>query len=303
VRQAVEPVALDALRSERPGQRQALCDRRHLAVEGGVEARDLRELGEAGAHGLDAVERGRGVGGGEWDEGPQPRKELRRDTSVRRVVAPAVNDAVAGGVRGGNARRADDASQRRAGVGEGTRLVAEHPVGRVADRETALGEADPFDRARHGYDVVLIDRQLERGRSAVHAEDTNGHVHFLPSRFPPTPTTPSASKPNFFWSCFKGGEAPNVFMPITCPRGPTYRSQPSVEPCSTATRAVTSDGRTLSRYSGGCSSKSSHDGIDTTRDRMPSTRSCSWLSTARLSSLPDAIRISSGFPPAASAST
>src|SRR5262249_24508198 len=154
---------------------------------------------------------------------------------------------------------------------------------RIADREAALGEADPFDRARHDRGVVFVERQLQRGRAAVHAEDANGHPHLLPSRFLETATTRSGSKPYFLCSSLSGAEAPNVFMPMTWPRGPTYRSHPSVEACSTATRAVTSAGRTLSRYSDGCSSKSSHDGIDTTRERMPSTSSCSWLSTARLS--------------------
>src|SRR6266545_43330 len=50
-------------------------------------------------------------------------------------------------------------------------------------------------------------------------------------------------------------------------------SKPNVEACSTATRAFTWGGRTLSRYSCVCRSKISHDGIDTTRARMPSATS------------------------------
>src|SRR5262249_5866834 len=157
----------------------------------------------------------------------------------------------AGGVRGGNARGGKDALQRRPDVGEGPRFVVEHPAGRVADREAALCEAHPFDRAGHERGLPPVERPLHRGRPAVQAEDTKGHAHFLPSRFLATATTRSGSKPNFFCSSLSGADAPNVFMPMTWPRGPTYRSQPSVEPCSTATRAVTSDGRTLSRYSGG----------------------------------------------------
>src|SRR5215471_7132784 len=47
----------------------------------------------------------------------------------------------------------------------------------------------------------------------------------------------------------------------------------------------------------------SHDGIDTTRERSPSASSFSCASTARLTSLPVAMRITSGFPPWATAST
>jgi hypothetical protein len=70
-------------------------------------------------------------------------------------------------------------------------------------------------------------------------------------------------------------EAPNVFMPITSPSGPTYAAQPNVEACSTATRAVIAGGRTLWRYASGWCSKSSHDAMLTTRARTPSAVSSS----------------------------
>src|SRR5262249_13723839 len=60
-------------------------------------------------------------------------------------------------------------------------------------------------------------------------------------------TTRSGVNPNFVCSAFSGAEAPNVFMPITSPSSPTYARQPKVDACSTATRAVTAAGRTLSR--------------------------------------------------------
>src|SRR5215471_1582864 len=60
-------------------------------------------------------------------------------------------------------------------------------------------------------------------------------------------TTWFGSNPNFVCSAFNGAEAPKVFMPITRPELPTYRSHPRIEPCSTATRAFTFGGRTLSR--------------------------------------------------------
>ena len=66
-----------------------------------------------------------------------------------------------------------------------------------------------------------------------------------------------------------GAEAPKVSIPILRPAAPVYRSHPSVEPCSTLTRAHTAEGRTLSRYSSLCLSKSSHEGMLTTLDGMP----------------------------------
>src|SRR4029453_6035531 len=107
-------------------------------------------------------------------------------------------------------------------------------------------------------------------------------------------TMRSGSKPNFTWSAFRGAEAPKVCMPMTRPALPTYRSQPNVEACSMATRALTAGGKTLSPYSCVWWSKISQEGIETTRARMPSASSLPWASTARLSSLPEAIRITSG---------
>jgi hypothetical protein len=60
-------------------------------------------------------------------------------------------------------------------------------------------------------------------------------------------TIRSGSKPNFRCSSLSGADAPKVFMPTTFPSAPTYRSQPSVDPCSMAMRAVTLGGSTLSR--------------------------------------------------------
>src|SRR6516165_3323177 len=64
-------------------------------------------------------------------------------------------------------------------------------------------------------------------------------------------TTDSTVNPNFFCNSLSGADAPNVFIPTTVPVGPTYCCQPNVDACSTATRAVTPAGITLSRYSSG----------------------------------------------------
>ena len=126
--------------------------------------------------------------------------------------------------------------------------------------------------------------------------------HPLPSSSLAIKTTRSGSNPNFFWSSLSGADAPNVFMPMMRPR---------------ADVSLPSEGRGLldrdaRRHVGrqhavaifpGLASKMSQDGIETTRDRMPSAISFSWASTARISSLPEAMRMTSGFPPGASAST
>ena len=73
-------------------------------------------------------------------------------------------------------------------------------------------------------------------------------------------------------------------------------------PASTATRAFTDGGSTLSRYAWSCSSNHSTDGIDTTRVGTPSACSCSRASTASCTSEPVPIRTTSAASPSASAS-
>src|SRR6516165_861591 len=57
----------------------------------------------------------------------------------------------------------------------------------------------------------------------------------------------SALNPNFFWSCFKGAEAPKLSIPMLCPSEPVYLLHPKSEACSTETRARTFGGKTYSR--------------------------------------------------------
>src|SRR5260370_3805631 len=137
----------------------------------------------------------------------------------------------------------------------------------------------------------------------VPVENDSRGAHLLPSTSLAGETTWSGSNPKCFWSSLRGAEAPNVFIPMIRPDVPTYRSHPKVEACSTATRAVTLGGSTVSRYSRVWCSKMSHDGIETTRERMPSECNFSCASTARLTSLPEAMRITSGFPLGGSAGT
>ena len=75
---------------------------------------------------------------------------------------------------------------------------------------------------------------------------------------------------------------------------PTHRSQPNDRPASTATRALTEGGSTLSRYSVDCSSNSSQLGMDTRRTLMPAAASRASARTMSCTSDPVAIRITSG---------
>jgi hypothetical protein len=72
--------------------------------------------------------------------------------------------------------------------------------------------------------------------------------------------------------------------------------------CSIAIRARSFGGSTLSWYSRLWRSNSSHDGIDTTRERIPVT-SFSWACSASATSLPLAISTTCGAAPSVSAST
>src|SRR6185503_1247895 len=86
-------------------------------------------------------------------------------------------------------------------------------------------------------------------RDKASVEDSDSHELSLLSSSFAAATTSSGSKPNFLWSSLSGAEEPNVFMPMTRPDEPTYRSHPKVDACSTATRAFTFGGSTKSRYS------------------------------------------------------
>src|SRR4051794_38765937 len=90
-------------------------------------------------------------------------------------------------------------------------------------------------------------------------------THHLESISFANSTTLSGSNPNFLWSSLSGADAPNVSIPIIRPDEPTYRSHPKVEACSIAMRAVTPAGKTDCLYLRVCFSKTSQDGIDTTR--------------------------------------
>src|SRR5262249_6709780 len=130
----------------------------------------------------------------------------------------------------------------------------------VADLASQLLEDRPVPIAR-GRAICPREMVAQVGLHAIIVEERVVHVEQeddcrrrahravvlrLPRSCLTISVTRSGSKPNFRCSSLSGAEAPKVFMPMMRPDGPTYRSQPRVDACSTATRAVTSGGSTLS---------------------------------------------------------
>ncbi len=95
VGQAVEAVAAHAAVGDRRRQREGLRDRRHRAVERGVEAGDLRQPGRAREHGADRREVVRLVQRRQRDEAVEAREDGFVDAHRPVVLDAAVDDAVA----------------------------------------------------------------------------------------------------------------------------------------------------------------------------------------------------------------
>jgi hypothetical protein len=72
-----------------------------------------------------------------------------------------------------------------------------------------------------------LGRQLTAAPDGRGAK-SGGQAHVRPSRSFAAATTWSGSNPNFLCSSLRGADAPNVFMPMTRPDVPTYRSHPRV---------------------------------------------------------------------------
>src|ERR1019366_4440595 len=106
----------------------------------------------------------------------------------------------------------------------------------------------------------------------------------------------SVLKPSSFSTVVPGAEAPKRSRPSTSPSLPTHFHQLMLAPGSTARRAVLTRGSTCSRYCSLCASKSSMQGIETTRTRGPSAAIAFAAASVEPTSAPVAIRISSGAP-------
>src|SRR5712671_2388058 len=150
--------------------------------------------------------------------------------------------------------------------------------------------------------LKMIDKHLLQGKAGMVRTDGDFH-DFSGNSSRAAVSTVSGVNPNLFCNSLSGADAPNVRIPILFPAWPTYCDQPKVEACSTEILVVTLAGSTLSRYSGVWFSKISHEGILTTRTLRPSALRVSYAEMQRETSLPVAMRISSGFPSGESAST
>src|SRR5260370_13565745 len=150
-------------------------------------------------------------------------------------------------------------------------LVAVGRTAHHAQHSEPAGAGEPRDqRGREGQEDDVQPRGVVPGLGGLalrHPRAATAAIRSLAALI-----TASGVKPNSAASVLSGADAPNVRMPITAPAMPTYQSQPSGEACSTATRAVTDGISTSSRYSAGCRSNSSQQGMLTPRARTRATR-------------------------------
>src|SRR5260370_37294455 len=83
---------------------------------------------------------------------------------------------------------------------------------------------------------------LEAGMIRANCDSHSLYRAFAISSLAAAMTT-SGVNPNFFCNALSGADAPKVCIPIL---RPAYRSQPTVDACSTDTRAFTPGGSTRS---------------------------------------------------------
>ena len=161
----MESVTPDALRPERARQRQPLGYLRHAAVEGGVEAGDLRDAVEARRDGLDARDRRRQVKRCERRERPQRRDERGRDALGRRVVGAPVDHAMADGigrVEFGGVECGEGGAQRGLGIGERARRLALDAPRVVTRGDAPSVRSDLLDSDGREPRLIVVERELQR---------------------------------------------------------------------------------------------------------------------------------------------
>jgi len=113
----------------------------------------------------------------------------------------------------------------------------------------------------------------------------------------PAAITDSFVKPNSFCTCLAGAERPKLLRPTCSPSRPVKNPQESWVAASIDTRARHACGRRAFWYSFDWRMKSSMQGMLIDHTFTPSAWKCSWASSIRETSLPDAMRISSGSSP------
>ncbi len=178
---APQPPALAPGRRERVGRGR----RGQRSVEGGVEARDGRQLGQLRAHRVERGDRLRLVQRREVAELAQRRLDVRVDPHGRGEALAAVDDAMADGVRVGQA-------------------IAE----RAAQRADLDGPARRFDLAgRDGAVLAVEQRQLQRARAGVDHQHAHGARPTRRRSCPATPSRGSRAGRRRPRACRRGGAA------------------------------------------------------------------------------------------------
>lgn len=177
----MEAVALHAEGVEAAGERQEPGDPWHRAMKGGVEAGDLRQVGETALDRLDQVDLQwqvlRIVGGD-----PVQLLHEKGGDSFRLRVPHAVDDAMTDRADRGEALPGGEAieqvvDERTAGrAGEALSLNGAHRAVRRKrfEREGGPGRADALDLPREGppqRPLGVISRELDARGAAVEGED------------------------------------------------------------------------------------------------------------------------------------
>jgi hypothetical protein len=136
------------------------------------------------------------------------------------------------GVRSKDRKRLQ--SRSRPNVGSSFRLAIPWPVALFVS---------PQGAGPHSLYLPLIRFARERkDRSLARHESLTGPTcpAALLQQTPPALARTRTS----FAAPLSEADTPKIFIPMIRPDRPTYRSHPKVEPCSTATRAVTPGGKT-----------------------------------------------------------
>ncbi len=181
VREAMEAVAMHPVRRDLARQRECLRLPFLTAVERGVEAGDLRQLGSTRADGRDRREIVGLVQRRERHERLEFLEKPIRYPLRHRVMGPTMNDAVPDGekIRAPQSvgRHPDEDMRRRVVIDRAGLLTCQHnPV--AAAYACARTRADAFEnpfRQKRGLRFGGIDGQLDAGRAGVDHRDASHH--------------------------------------------------------------------------------------------------------------------------------
>ena len=170
VGEAVEAVALDAFRRQRARKGKGLGDGRVAAVEGGVEAGDLADVGQQPGDDADAVEVVRLVQRRQLDELLQLLQAVAVDDHGGGKKLAAVHDAMADGGQRGSRPGVTQPAEQEVQAG----LVLRFLLAGQVERDFVLAALVPGDEAGLGADAVdLAGNRRLRAQPAVQFEQAN----------------------------------------------------------------------------------------------------------------------------------